>query len=148
MGNEETELELSVESRSIMNRVNDHQVRKRQKRISNVAGDGEEHSMIWGMFLAVTMESTVFMGKNFQNNQIPLSSLQSIKVHVFSDSVSRQSSSTSLNATKLGRKGLDGSSLTKPTETLTESVESLRNSSGTSSQDSQRCSSAVKSMIS
>ena len=36
---------------------------------SNVAGDGEEHSMIWGMFMAVTMESAVFMGKNFQNNQ-------------------------------------------------------------------------------
>ena len=41
-----------------MNRVND-QVRKRQKRISNVAGDGEEHSMISGMFMAVTMESAV-----------------------------------------------------------------------------------------
>ena len=46
MGNDETELELSVESRSFVNRVND-QVRKRQKRISNVAGDGEEHSIIW-----------------------------------------------------------------------------------------------------
>ena len=68
MGNEETELELSVESRSFVNRVTD-QVRKRQKRISNVTEDGEEHSMIWGMFMAVTMESAVFMGKNFQNNQ-------------------------------------------------------------------------------
>ena len=68
MGNDETELELSVESRSFVNRVND-QVRKRQKRISNVAGDGEEHSMIWGMFMAVTMESAVFMGKIFQNNR-------------------------------------------------------------------------------
>ena len=37
-------------------------MRKRQKRISNVAGEGEEH-------LAVTMESAVFMRKNFQNNQ-------------------------------------------------------------------------------
>ena len=46
MGNDETELELSVESRSFVNRVND-QVRKRQKRISNVTGDEEEHSMIW-----------------------------------------------------------------------------------------------------
>ena len=43
-------------------------MRKRQKRISNVAEDGEEHSLIWGMFMAVTMESPVFMGKNFQNN--------------------------------------------------------------------------------
>ena len=51
-----------------MNRVN-HQVRKRQKRISNVTGDGEEHSMIWGMFMAVTMESAVFMGKNYLNNR-------------------------------------------------------------------------------
>ena len=45
IGNDETELELSVESRSFLNRVND-QVRKRQKRISNVTEDGEKHSMI------------------------------------------------------------------------------------------------------
>ena len=46
IGHDETELELSVESRSFVNRVND-QVRKRQKRISNVTGDGEKHSLIW-----------------------------------------------------------------------------------------------------
>ena len=40
IGNDETELELSVESRSFVNRVND-QVRKRQKRFSNVTEDGE-----------------------------------------------------------------------------------------------------------
>ena len=51
------------------------------------------------------------------------------------------------NPTQLGRKGLDGSSPTKATETMTESMESRLNSSGTSSQDSQRCSSAVKSQI-
>ena len=45
VGNDETELELSVESRSLVIRVND-QVRKRQKIISNVTGDGEEHSMV------------------------------------------------------------------------------------------------------
>ena len=46
-GNDETELELSMESRSFLNRVND-QVRKRQKRSSmNVTEDGEKHSMIW-----------------------------------------------------------------------------------------------------
>ena len=50
-----------------MNRVND-QVRKRQKQISNVTEDGEKHSMIWGMFMTVTMESSIFMGKNFLNN--------------------------------------------------------------------------------
>ena len=68
MVNEETELDLSVESRSFVNQVND-QVRKRQKVIPNVAGDGEEHSIIWGMFMSVTMESAVFLEKNFQNNQ-------------------------------------------------------------------------------
>ena len=46
MGSDTTELELSVESISFMNQVND-QVRKRQKRISNAAGEGEEHSIIW-----------------------------------------------------------------------------------------------------
>ena len=67
MGNDGTELELSVESRSFMNRVND-QVRKRQKRISNVTEIGEKHSIIWRMFMTVTLESAVIMGKNYQNN--------------------------------------------------------------------------------
>ena len=52
MGNDETELELSVESRSFVNRVND-QVRKRQKRISNVAEDGEKQCMISGVFISI-----------------------------------------------------------------------------------------------
>ena len=46
MGIDDTELDLPVESKSFVNRVN-HQVRKRQKRLSTVARDGEEHSMIW-----------------------------------------------------------------------------------------------------
>ena len=46
IGNDETELEFTVESRSIVNRVND-QVRKRQKRSStNVTEDGEKHSIL------------------------------------------------------------------------------------------------------
>ena len=61
IGNDETELEF-------LNNVNDH-VRKRQKRSSmNVTEDGEKHSMIWGMFISVTMESAVFMGKNYLDN--------------------------------------------------------------------------------
>ena len=46
IGNDEAELELSVESRSFVNRVND-QVRKRQKKISNVTENAEKHCMIW-----------------------------------------------------------------------------------------------------
>ena len=67
IGNDETELELTVESRSFVNRVNG-QVRKRQKSISNVSEIEEKHSIIWRMFMAVTMESAVFMGKNYLNN--------------------------------------------------------------------------------
>ena len=49
--------DLSMESRSFLSRVND-QVRKRQKRSSmNVTEDDEKHSMIWGMYMSVTMES-------------------------------------------------------------------------------------------
>ena len=51
------------------------------------------------------------------------------------------------NPTKLGREGLKGSRPTKATEIMTVSMESRLNSSGTSSQDSIRCSSALKSMI-
>ena len=42
IGSDEAELELSVESRSFVNRVND-QVRKRQKRISNETEDGKNN---------------------------------------------------------------------------------------------------------
>ena len=67
IGNDEAELELSVQSRSFVNRVND-QVRKRHKRISNGTEIAEKHSMIFGMFMSVSMESAVFMGKNHLNN--------------------------------------------------------------------------------
>ena len=47
IGDDETELDLSLGSRSFLDRVND-QVRKRQKRSSmNVAENDEKHSMIW-----------------------------------------------------------------------------------------------------
>ena len=52
-----------------------------------------------------------------------------------------------LNPTKLGRTELQESDPRKATETMMLSVESRLNSSGTSSQDSQRCSSVIKSMI-
>ena len=64
IGNGETELELSVESRSFVNRVND-QVRKRQKIISNVTGDEEEHSMIWGTFYGCNNGISDIHGKEF-----------------------------------------------------------------------------------
>ena len=58
MGNDETELELSVESRSFLNQGEWSSAEKTEndERISNVAGNEEEHSMIWRMFMTVTME--------------------------------------------------------------------------------------------
>ena len=38
--------------------------------MSNVAESGEEHSIIWGMFMAATMNAATFMGKNFSTIQI------------------------------------------------------------------------------
>ena len=45
------------------------QVRSRQKRMSNVAESGDEHSIIWGTFMAATMNAATFMGKNFSTIQ-------------------------------------------------------------------------------
>ena len=33
----------------------------------NVTENDEKHSVIWGMFMSVTLESAVFMGKNYLN---------------------------------------------------------------------------------
>ena len=68
---EETDSETFVmgsDAAEFVNKVKD-QVRKRQKRMSNVAGEGEEHSIIWGMFMAATVNAATFMRKNFQDNQ-------------------------------------------------------------------------------
>ena len=58
---------MGSDAANFVNKVID-QVRKRQKRMSNVADSGEEHSTNWRMFMAATMNST-FMGKNFVDIQ-------------------------------------------------------------------------------
>ena len=68
---EEAESETFVmgsDAAEFVNKVKD-QVRNRQKRMSNVADSGEEHSIIWGMFMAATMIAATFMGKNFMDIQ-------------------------------------------------------------------------------
>ena len=59
---------MGSDAAEFVNKVKD-QVRKRQKRMSNVADSGEEHSIIWGMFMAATMNAATFMGKNFMDNK-------------------------------------------------------------------------------
>ena len=197
---EEAESETFVmgsDAAEFVNKVKD-QVRSRQKRMSNVADSGEEHSIIWGMFMAATMNAATFMGKNFStiqnfimnsrdltlkkmfdiseklvseqeeiNNldnihwgknyswrQLSLIgdetviNLQRTKVYVFSDSVLCLGKiHQHPKSNEAWKNRIEGSQLIKATETMTESMESRLNSSGTSSQDSQRCSSAVKSII-
>ena len=59
---------IGSDAAEFVNKVKD-QVRTRQKRMSNVAESGEEHSIIWSMFMAATMNAATFMGKNFLENQ-------------------------------------------------------------------------------
>ena len=60
-----------------MNKVKD-QVRNRQKRMSNVAEAGEEHSIIWGMFKAATMNAATYMGKDFSTIQNPIKNYEDL----------------------------------------------------------------------
>ena len=59
---------MGSDAAEFVDKVKD-QVRNRQKRMSNVAGSGEEHSIIWGMFMAATLNAATFMGKNFSTVQ-------------------------------------------------------------------------------
>ena len=59
---------MGSDKAEFVNKVKD-QVRNRQKRMSNVAESGEEHSIIWRMFMATTLHAATFMGKNFSTLQ-------------------------------------------------------------------------------
>ena len=59
---------MGSDAAEFVNKVRD-QVRNRQKRMSNVAESCTEHSIIWGMFMATTLNAATFMGKNFSTIQ-------------------------------------------------------------------------------
>ena len=59
---------MGSDAAEFVNKVK-HQVRSRQKRMSNVADSGEEHSIIWRMFMVATMNAATFMGNNFVDTQ-------------------------------------------------------------------------------
>ena len=46
-----------------------NQVRIRQKEMSTNAEDCTEHSILWGMFVATTLNAVTFMGKNYSTMQ-------------------------------------------------------------------------------
>ena len=54
-------------------------VRKRQKRSpTNVTETEDKQSMIWGMSMSVTLESAVFMGKNYLDNRHPITNTKDL----------------------------------------------------------------------
>ena len=59
---------MGSEIKEFVNKVRD-QVRIRQKRMSSNAEDCTEHSIIWGMFMATTLNAATFMGKNYSTMQ-------------------------------------------------------------------------------
>ena len=59
---------MGSDAAEFVNQVRD-QVRIRQKRMSNVAESCTEHSIIWRMFMAATLNAATFMGKNFSTVQ-------------------------------------------------------------------------------
>ena len=68
---------MGSDAAEFVNKVKD-QVRNRQKRMSNVAESGEEHSIIWGMFIAATLNTATFMGKNFSTIQSDVKNHESL----------------------------------------------------------------------
>ena len=59
---------MGSEATEFVNKVKD-QVQNRQKRMSSIAENCTEHTIIWGMFMATTLNAATFMGKNFSTIQ-------------------------------------------------------------------------------
>ena len=59
---------MGSDAAEFVNKVKD-QVRSRQKRMSSIAESCDEHSIIWGMFMATTLNAATFTGKNFSTIQ-------------------------------------------------------------------------------
>ena len=68
---------MGSDAAEFVNKVKD-QVRNRQKRTSNVAESGEEHSIIWRMFMAAPLNAATFMGKNFSTIQSVVKNLEDL----------------------------------------------------------------------
>ena len=60
---------MGSDAAEFLNKVKD-QVRNRQKRMSSIAESCDEHSIIWGMFMATTLNAATFMGKNFSTQSV------------------------------------------------------------------------------
>ena len=59
---------MGSETTEFLNKVR-NQVRIRQERMSSIAENCTEHSIIWRMFMATTLNAATFMGKNYSTMQ-------------------------------------------------------------------------------
>ena len=84
---------MDSDAAEFVSKVKD-QVRNRQKRMSNVAESDEVHSIIWGMFMAATLNAATFMGKNFSTIQSVVKNLEDLTLtqmfHVTAQLVNNQ----------------------------------------------------------
>ena len=62
------ESNLSLKSRSFLNRVNDRLRKMLNRSPEDSMQDIDKRSRIWGMFVSSTLEASVFMGKNYSEN--------------------------------------------------------------------------------
>ena len=63
-----TESNLSLRSRSFLNRVNDRLRKMSDRSPEDAMQDIDTRSMIWGVFMSSTLGASVFMGKNHSDN--------------------------------------------------------------------------------
>ena len=138
---------MGSEITEFVNKVR-NQVRFQQKRMSSIAENCTEHSIIWGMFMATTLNAATIMGNNFSTMRNVVKNQESLTLKQMFDILCVVSAKffNILNATKLGRTELQEYEPRKATEMML-SVERRQNSSGIFSQDSQRCSSVTRSAI-
>ena len=63
-----TESNLSPESRSFLNRVNDRLRKILDHSSTDAMQDIDKRSLVWGKFISSALEALVFMGKNYSEN--------------------------------------------------------------------------------
>ena len=101
---------MGSDAAEFVNKVKD-QVRNRQKRMSNVAESGDEHSIIWGIFMATTLNAATFMGKNFSTIQSVVKNHESLTLKQMFDVtallVNNQEEITGLDKNSVSEEFLD-----------------------------------------
>ena len=157
---------MGSDAAEFVNKVKD-QVRNRQKRMPNVAESGDEHSIIWGMYMATTLNAATFMGKNFSIIQSVVKNHETLTLKqmfdVTAQLVNNQEEVNCLDKILYGKKSWTRLSLIDDEMVINLQRTSLcihgfcvvpRKGSSTSriqrsleEQDSQHCSSVIKSMI-